>query len=143
MKFFSSEKQIYVPMVQFLYFTNMNDSCMGKLECLKMSKQIQENSCFISNYILLLLQMIVRPNSSSSLTYPYHYKVRKRKVKTLTRIEEITEGWAHENTRKLYRVILTGTAAVINQKIFTLFRLIKTAVPVEISQYTFCVPFLQ
>ena len=47
--------------------------------------------------------------------YEYH-KIRERKVKTLPKIEEITEGQAHENTRKLYRDIPTGTTIFINQK---------------------------
>ena len=36
--------------------------------------------------------------------------------KLLPEIEEITEGQAHENTRKLYRDILTRTDVFINQK---------------------------
>ena len=47
--------------------------------------------------------------------YEYH-KIREREVKTLTKIEEITVGQAHENTWKLYRNISTGTAVFINQK---------------------------
>ena len=34
----------------------------------------------------------------------------------LPEIEEITEGQAHINTRKLYRDISTGTAVFINHK---------------------------
>ena len=43
-------------------------------------------------------------------------KIRERKVKTLPEIEVITVGQAHENTLKLYRNILMGTAIFLNQK---------------------------
>ena len=67
----------------------------------------------------------------------------KGKWKLLPGIEEITEGQAHTNKLKLYRDILTGTAVtsdaifVMCSQTFTLFRLIKTAMPVEISRYSF------
>ena len=43
-------------------------------------------------------------------------KIRERKVKTLPEIEVITVGQAHENTLKLYRNILMGTAIFLNQE---------------------------
>jgi hypothetical protein len=44
------------------------------------------------------------------------HKIRKRKGKLLTKIEEITVGKAHANTQKLNQNILTVTAIFINQK---------------------------
>ena len=43
------------------------------------------------------------------------WKEKKRSTKN-TKIEEITLGQAHINTRKLNRNILTGTAIFLNQK---------------------------
>ena len=60
-------------------------------------------------------------------------KYGKGKWKLLPGIEEITKGQAHTNTWKLYWDISTGTAIFFNRKIE------KTAVPVEISRYSFCV----
>ena len=45
-----------------------------------------------------------------------YHKIRERKVKTLTEIDEITVGQAHKNTWKLNQNILTGMAVFINQK---------------------------
>ena len=48
--------------------------------------------------------------------YSYNTKQGKWKGKLLPKIEEITVGKAHANTRKLNRNILTVTAVFLNQK---------------------------
>ena len=90
-----------------------------------------------------------------------NHKIRERKVKTLTR--NWRDHWRID-TQKLYWDISTGKAVFINQKrvnvcehmtkmaslasdaifvvcsqTFTLFLLIKAAMPLEISRYSFCV----
>ena len=84
-------------------------------------------------------------------------EVRKSQIKgnesenSYQELEEITKRQAHTNTQKLYRDISTGTAVFLNRKrvfvcdavfvvcsqTFALFRLRKTAMPVEISRYSF------
>ena len=68
-------------------------------------------------------------------------------MKTYQELKRSQKGQAHTNTRKLYRDISTGTAVFLNRKTdaifvvcsqtFTLFQMRKTAVPVEISRYSF------
>ena len=60
-----------------------------------------------------------------------NHKLRERKGKLLPEIEEITKRQAHGNCIEIFRLAWPCSQT------FTLFRLRKMAVPVEISRYSF------
>ena len=86
----------------------------------------------VSHFFPSLTDILFRARGKES-TEVRKSQIKGKESENLPGIEEITEGQAHKNTLKLYRDILTGTAVFLNRKkVFTLFRLRKTAVSVKI-----------
>ena len=71
------------------------------------------NICKVFIYIYIY---IYKPRGKESTEVRLTQNKGKEREKLLPKIEEISDGQAHTNTRKLYRDTSTGTAVFINRK---------------------------